>query len=236
MRQHRYDRIIVHGNKLKNIFLEQYNRCSEDFIVIPHGSLFSYTKNIDNNIKVEPNTVLFFGRIERYKGLEYLIKAEPLISSVVPDFKVIVAGTGRELERHQAYLSAHPKFELHDRFIPNHEVHRFFERASLVVLPYIEASQSGIAAMAFAFGKPVVVTDVGSLSEMVEHNVTGIVVPPRDERALSRGIIDLLADSNKRTLFSGNVRHASQTNFGWNHIARLTEKVYMQALESGMSK
>jgi glycosyltransferase involved in cell wall biosynthesis len=234
MRQKKYDKIIVHGNKLKSSFLNQYNRSPHDVFVIPHGCLFSFGKTISDNFKEEPNTVLFFGRIEKYKGLDYLIKAEPLVSSVVPDFKVIVAGRGRDLERHKTLLDSNPKFEVHDKFIPNERVHQFFERASLIVLPYIEASQSGIAAMAFAFGKPVIATDVGSLAEMVEHNVTGIIAPPKDEKALAKAIVHLLTDSRKRAFLSNNAKNVCQSKFGWSHIAELTENVYLRALASRM--
>lgn len=234
MRRYRYDKIIVHGNNLKSLFINQYNRSPHDVFAIPHGCLFSFSKMISDNFKEEPNTVLFFGRIEKYKGLDYLIKAEPLVSSVVPDFKVIVAGRGRDLERHKPLLDSNPKFEVHDKFIPNERVHQLFERASLVVLPYIEASQSGIAAMAFAFGKPVIATDVGSLAEMVEHNVTGIIVPPKDEKALAKAIVHLLTDSRKRAFLSNNAKNVSQIKFGWSHIAELTEDVYLKALASRM--
>src|SRR5512146_668340 len=76
-----------------------------------------------------------------------------------------------------------------------------FRNASVVVLPYIEASQSGVVPLAYQYGKPVVATHVGGLPEAVENGRTGLVVPPRDERALASAILRLLGDAELRQRF-----------------------------------
>jgi glycosyltransferase involved in cell wall biosynthesis len=232
IRRYGYSKIIVHGEKLKKQFIAHYNRPDKDIFVVPHGCLFSFLPDKERKSPEEPHTVLFFGRIEEYKGLKYLIKAEPLASEVFPDFKVIVAGRGDDMETYKSILSSNPHFEVHDRFIPNNEVASFFQRASAVVLPYIEASQSGIVAMAFAFGKPVIVTNVGSLPEMVEHDVTGIVIPSKDKMALSGAILDLLSGTQKRRYLSQNARQATLNRFSWRNIAMLTDKVYQNTIDT----
>ena len=232
IRRYGYSKIIVHGEKLKKQFIAHYNRPDKDIFVVPHGCLFSFLSEQDKGIAEEPYTVLIFGRIEEYKGLKYLIEAEHLVSEVFPDFKVIVAGRGDDLETYKSILLSNPHFEVHDRFIPNNEVASFFQRVSVVVLPYIEASQSGIVAMAIAFAKPVIVTNVGSLPEMVEHDVTGIVIPPKNTMALSRAILDLLSDTQKRRYLSQNARQATLTIFSWQHIAMLTDKVYQNTMDT----
>jgi len=225
------NKLIVHGEILKQQFIRKFERSAEDVFVVPHGALFSYVPDNENKIDEEPHTVLFFGRIHKYKGLKYLIEAEPLVSEVLPEFKIIVAGQGQDLEIYRSLLSSNTHFELHDHFIANRDVYKFFLRASTIVLPYIEGSQSGIAAMAFAFGKPVIATDVGSISEMVEHNKTGVIVPAKNKELLSQAIIDLLQNPDKRKFFSQNARKAALTKFGWNHIAELTAKSYEQAID-----
>jgi len=231
LREHTYNKIIVHGEKLKRLFLSNNKRLDQDVFVIPHGCLFTFPQYKNENVREEPHTVLFFGRIEKYKGLKYLIEAEPLVSKILPDFKIIVAGRGEDVKTHRAKLLSNPHFELHDRFIPNDEVAHLFQRASAVVLPYIEASQSGIAAMAFAFGKPVISTNVGSLAEMIEHKITGIIIPPKDKLALSKAIIKILSDTQQRLYLSDNAQKASLTKFCWDNIAKLTGKVYKKAVE-----
>lgn len=232
IRRYGYSKIIVHGENLKKQLKAHCNRSDKDIFVVPHGCLFSFMPDKERKSPEESHTVLFFGRIEEYKGLKYLIEAEPLITEVFPDFKVIVAGRGDDLERYKSILLTNPHFEVHDRFIPNNEVASFFQRASVVVLPYIEASQSGIVAMAFAFAKPVIVTKVGSLAEMVEHDITGIVIPSKDKMALSGAILDLLSDTRKRRCLSQNVRQATLTIFSWQHIAMLTDKVYQNTVDT----
>lgn len=232
IRRYGYNKIIVHGENLKKQFIAHYNRPDKDIFVVPHGCLFSFLPDKERESPEEPHTVLFFGRIEEYKGLKYLIKAEPLVSEVFPDFKVIVAGRGDDMETYKSILSSNPHFEVHDRFIPNNEVASFFQRASVAVLPYIEASQSGIVAMAFAFAKPVIVTNVGSLPEMVEHDVTGIVISSKDKMALSGAILDLLSDTHKRRYLSQNARQATLNRFSWQHIAMLTDKVYQNTMDT----
>ena len=73
-----------------------------------------------------------------------------------------------------------------------------FQRASIVVLPYIEGSQTGIIPIAYSFKKPVIATNVGSISEVVEDGVTGFIVPPRDSHALADAIIKILKDDDLR--------------------------------------
>ncbi len=229
IRRYGYSKIIVHGENLKKQLIAHCNRPDKDIFVIPHGCLFSFLPDKERKSPEEPYAVLFFGRIEEYKGFKYLIEAEPLITEVFPDFKVIVAGRGDDLERYKSILLTNPHFEVHDRFIPNNEVASFFQRASVVVLPYIEASQSGIVAMAFAFGKPVIATDVGSLEEMVEDGKSGILVPPRDVKKLAGAIIYLLQHKQIRGKMGGEALRAAKSVFGWSSIAILTEEVYETA-------
>jgi len=230
-RRYGYSKIIVHGDNLRKQFINQYKRSAQDIFVVSHGCLFSFLPDKERKSSdEEPHTVLFFGRIKEYKGLKYLIEAETMVSEVFPDFKVIVAGRGDDLETHKSILLSNPHFEVHDRFIPNNEVASFFQRAAVVVLPYIEASQSGIVAMAFAFGKPVIVTNVGSLPEMVEQDVTGIVIPPKNTIALSEAIIKLLTYPDKRNILAKNIEQVSSADYSWDHVANLTIKTYQLAI------
>ena len=89
-------------------------------------------------------------------------------------------------------------FEVRNRHIPDREAAQLFIDADIVVLPYVEASQSGVLAIANAFAKPVIVTDVGELGRAVEDGVSGLVVPPADERPLADAILKLATDGALR--------------------------------------
>src|SRR5260370_24723692 len=150
--------------------------------------------------------ILFFGRIHAYKGLDFLIRSMPDVAARCADIRVIIAGKGDDLESYRKLMRAPQLFDIRDRFISDHETAQLFTDADLVVLPYIEASQSGVLAIANSFAKPVIVTDVGELGRSVEHGRTGLIVPPRDEKALAAAIIRLAVDGPLRE----RLRHAGR--------------------------
>jgi glycosyltransferase involved in cell wall biosynthesis len=126
--------------------------------------------------------------------LEYLIKAEPMVTEQVPDAKIIIAGTGENFKKYDKMMMNRDNFIVHNYRIPYKEGAELFQRCSLVVLPYIDASQTGVIPPAYGFKKPVIVTDVGSIPEIVDDGVTGFIVPPRNPEALAEAIVKLLKD------------------------------------------
>ena len=99
-----------------------------------------------------------------------------------------------------------------------------------MVLPYIEASQSGVIPIAYHFGKPVIATEVGGLPDMVDHGRTGYLVPPCDANALAKALILLLQDGELRRQFGENGRRKINTECAPEVVARKTRNVYLHAL------
>lgn len=215
---------FVHGEKLKLQLIE--NGVSESKVSsIPHGD-FSFFKALHNSqICEEEHTVLFFGRILKYKGIEYLIKAEPLISSKFPDFKIIIAGDG-DFTPYEQMIVNRDHFEIINQYLPDDLISDLFQRASVVVLPYIEASQSGVVPIAYAFKKPVVVTDVGSLSEVVINGVTGFVIPPKNSEYLADSISKIFLDSKLKNSMGKAAYRFMEKNMSWEEIAHKTIREY----------
>ena len=234
---------IVHGEKLKAVLAATAPVPEEKISVIPHGE-FSFYRGMGNqgdsplrnqgDSPPGPKRLLFFGEVRKNKGLEYLIRAEPIISASYPDYKICLAGrfrdeTGNNLRYYRSLMSNPDRFEIHDRFIGNHEVAGFFEKSDIVVLPYIGASQSGILAIAFGFGVPVVATDTGSMGEVVRDGESGALVPPGDERALAHALLKLLGDDELRGSFGTKARLEAQGKLNWDTIAEQTLEIYRRA-------
>lgn len=221
-----FKKIIVHTQNDQKELLEARNLDERNVVVIPHGT-YDLFKQYEKEISMERNTVLFFGNIREYKGLDVLLSAVPTIVRQIPDVKVIIAGEG-DLSPYQSLMELCDKsvLEVHNEFVPDDLVASLFQRSTLVVLPYTEMSgMSGVLNVAYAFGKPAIVSDVGGLDEAVEHGKTGLLVPPRDSQALAEGIIRLLKDSKLREEMENNVKIKADMN-SWESIARKTMIVY----------
>jgi alpha-maltose-1-phosphate synthase len=224
-------KLIVHGERLKESMLKQYRRSGDDIYVLPRGANSIYTRYVMNAAIEEPHTIMYFGRIWGYKGIKYLIEAEPLISRMVPDVRIIIAGAGEDFKKYEDMMVHKEKFVVYNEFIPNDRVNELFSRASVVVLPYIDGSQSGVIPQAYAFRKPVVITDVGSLPENVDDGLTGLVVPPKNVEKLAEAIIELLTDDIKRKKMGDNAYKKINEELAWKNIAPRTISVYKKALE-----
>jgi len=226
------DKIIVHGEKLKEQMMKEYNIPNKKVNAIPIGEheVEPFKKHERKDMKEDGNLILFFGRIYEYKGLEYLIKAESIITKELPDAKIIIAGTGEDFKKYEKMMINKDNFIVHNYRIPYKEGAELLQRCSLVVLPYIDASQSGVIPTAYGFKKPVVVTDVGAIPEIVDDGVTGFIVPPRNSEALADAIIKLLKDEKLRKQMGENAYKKLKTDLAWDHIAEKTMEVYKMAI------
>jgi glycosyltransferase involved in cell wall biosynthesis len=228
--RHSADQLIVHAQHVKDLVL-QITRIPESAVhVIPHIFIGENTRTAQENKQVERPLILFFGRIWEYKGLEYLIRAEPLITSKVPQAKIVIAGVGENLDRYRRMMVHPEQFIVYNDYVSDAMRDDLFRSASVVVLPYIEASQSGVIPMAYRFSKPVVATTVGGLPEMVDDGVTGYLVPPRDPDSLADAIKSLLQDSQKRERFGANGLRKVNAECGQELIGRLTRAVYRKTV------
>ncbi len=224
-------RIIVHGNALKEMMVEKDGTPASKIRVVPHGNFLHYLDWGDPDVPEDDRTVLFFGRIWPYKGLEYLIRAEPYVAQALDGVRIVIGGEGEDFRRY-ADMMVHPdRFEVHNEFVARDEAANIFRRASVVVLPYIEASQSGVLAMAYTFGKPVIVSNVGSIPEVVDHGETGLIVPPGDEKALAEAIVSVIGDPGKRREMGRKAFEKATTDLSWDNIAGQTVRVYEEAIE-----
>lgn len=224
----RADEVIVHGEQLKQVCVNGLNLPAGRVHVIPHITLGDETAQA--HVQEQPNTILFFGRIWEYKGLEFLIKAEPLITARVPDARIVIAGRGEDFDRYRAMMAHPERFTVYNEYVSDGKRAELFQQASVVALPYTDASQSGVIPVAYTFGKPVVATTVGGLPEAVDEGETGFLVPPRDERALADAILRLLEDDVLRRRMGENARRKNEAEWSPEVVAAQTRAVYEQAI------
>jgi alpha-maltose-1-phosphate synthase len=197
-------------------------------LITPHGDYDFFNITNSDTATEETATLLFFGRISIYKGLIHLVEAVDLIKAKHPDLKVIIAGSGDPGALVQQALQDNI-YELHNRFINDDEVAEFFQRASILVLPYIEASESGVIQIGKAFNKPIISTRVGGIPEAVIDGKTGIIVPPKDSPALADAINTLLSNQNKRETIKHNIQLENKSRPGWKEACAIMVSTYKSA-------
>jgi glycosyltransferase involved in cell wall biosynthesis len=189
------------------------------------ASLYNPVRAREFETKKHPNTILYFGVVRPYKGLKYLIEAFPLVLKKIPDARLLIVGdfweNVGEYENLVRELGISKLTEIVNRYVPNEEVGDYFHLADVVALPYLSATQSGIAQIAYGFGKPIIVTNVGGLPEIVDERKTGIVVPPKDSVALSEAITEILENPHKEN-YPNNIEQYSQ-RFSWENMVKTIE-------------
>jgi len=175
--------------------------------------------------------LLFFGFVRPYKGLEYLIQALPLVLAQQPVHLLVVGEfwTSPEFyERYAREYGVESAVTFVNRYVPNEELGQYFDLADVVVLPYVSATQSGVAQLAFGFGKPVVTTRVGGLHEVVHDGVNGLLVPPQDEVALADAIVRFYTGGLAGKLAQQIQQSRQQESFSWQALVETIEAIRLQ--------
>jgi D-inositol-3-phosphate glycosyltransferase len=206
--------------------------------VTPHPLFDTYGKKLNREealsmLKLDPESsyLLFFGIIRNYKGLDILIKAFSDERLRGKKLKLIVAGEFYENETQYRELVKEFGLEkdvlFYDHFINDSDVRLFFSGADLVVQPYKSATQSGVTQIAFHFDKPMLVTDVGGLKEIVSHEKCGYVVQP-EPKNIADAIIDYF-DNKRKNAFTECVRKEKE-KFTWNKMTDAVTEVFYKCL------
>ena len=170
-------------------------------------------------IDEKENVILFFGFIRKYKGLDLILEAMDLMKKKSAKIKLLVAGEFYEDRKFYddliEKLNLKNDLYLHTDFIPNEEVKNYFCAADCVVQPYRTATQSGISQMAYHFNKPMIVTNVGGLPEIVPNGKVGYVVE-QTPQAIADAVLNFY-DEQKENEFVENVKIEKQ-KYGWDKM------------------
>jgi len=153
-------------------------------------------------------TILFFGMVRKYKGLDVLLTALPAVLRQVECKLNIVGEFYDDIEEYKKLireLDIESRVNINSRYVSNEEVPAIFQQADVLVMPYLSATQSGVARIALSCGLPVIASRTGGLSEAVEENVTGLLFPPGDAGALASQLVTYFT-TNLGPAFSKNIR------------------------------
>ncbi len=234
------DHFIVHSKTNHRQLSEHYHIPSGKISVIPHGILNLHIREGNGRealrrelgIGLQDKVILLFGAIRPYKGIATAIRAVAEIIPSVPQARLLIAGRLWEDWTPYAQLIASLGIEkyvfTHLEYIPSGNVHRFFKTADLCLFPYHHFdSQSGAGAAALAFRKPMIVSDVGGLPELVKDRRW--IVPPGDRTALAQAMIHCLGDPALLERMQLDAEEVA-TRFAWPDIARATTEIYQKLL------
>lgn len=242
--------VFVHSQNMKAELMRDFRVSGERISVIPFGlnattpdtALTPSDARARLGLPAHERVLVCFGQIAPYKGVEYLLSALERLAETGLPVRLLIAGKvkrghedyWRDLERR---ASAPPLSELvstYVRFVPDDEVEVFFKAADAVVLPYTSIFQSGVPFLAYAYGAPVIATDVGALREDVEEDVTGYICPPRDPMALAETIRRFFKSSlyRNREKRRAAIRELANTRHSWNRVGAITSETYCSVLGS----
>ena len=232
-------RVIVHTPLMAQELRARFPSTSSRIRVIPCGTLFDDVPEMPRDaarsalgLRPDSRIALFWGLIEPYKGLECMIRAFSQVARRVRDARLLIVGKPnvpvapyRALIEH---LDLSGRVDTRFEFVPTEQAPKYFGAADVVVLPYLEASQSGVLLTAYRFGRAVIVTKTGGLPDTVEPNRNGLIVPPGDEDALADAMTETLSDPKKIAEMGERSRQLGAERFNWRDIARDTIAVYRE--------
>jgi glycosyltransferase involved in cell wall biosynthesis len=200
--------------------------------VIPHGAFEHLTRRPDERelppelAAVTRPVVLYFGVVREYKGVDVLLEA----MRHVPEAELWVVGRPLDVSMERLRrLAPAGRVRFVDRYVSDAELPAFFRRADVLVLPHRKVDTSGVLFAGLAFGKAMVMSDVGGFRELVEDEGAGRLVPRGDPEALGGALAELVDDSGQRRELERRAAAAAAGTYSWERVAELTMTVYREA-------
>ena len=220
-----FDAIVVHSEHGRRRLTDELGVDPERVHVIAHG-VFEHLAADGMDAQTAPPfatelpVVLCFGLMRPYKGIDLLLQAWRGIEGA----ELWIAGAPR-MDIAALRAGAPPGVRFVPRFIGDDELPAYFRRADLVVLPYREIDQSGVLFTALAFGKPLLLSDVGGFPEIAATGAAR-AFPAGDAGALREALRELLADEDARSALAARARELAAGEYSWRAVARRTLALY----------
>ncbi len=249
---HLSDHIFVHTSKMKAELVADFDICEEKVTMIPFGINNTVpTTNLGPveakqllGISTDDNTLLCYGQIAPYKGIEYLIAAFAELLKRDRSYRLIIAGKPKwnevywnGIEQLIDDLNVGDRVIQRIEHVPDDETELYFKAADVLVLSYTEVFQSGVIFLGYSFGLPAIVADVGSLKEEIIEGKTGLVFRPRDSSDLACKIETYFNRELFRDLESrrAEIKEYANERYSWGKIATITTAVYSRFLAADLT-
>ena len=233
------DLILTHNKFSRDEITKKDPALKDKINIIPHGNYTPFI-NIQKdkllsreflNLPLEKTILLFFGMIKKVKGLEVLLESLREVVATNSDIILLIAGKPwqNDFQNYHKIIDENNLSNnviLHTKFIEDNEVEYYYAASDLVVLPYKKIYQSGVLMMALSYEKPVLVSDLPPLKEVITDNENGFFFRSEDTLDLANRLKEILADKNQLEKVRLNGSALVNTKFSWNEIARLTKEAY----------
>jgi len=241
------DQIFVHTERMKAELTRDFGVREDAVSVIPFG-INNATPHTDITCEQArerlgaqsgARTLLFFGNIIPYKGLEYLVAAFERLAGARPDYQLIIAGRPRGAEEYWSGIQQKIARNIEPgrviqkiEFVPDAETELYFKAADVLVLPYTEIFQSGVLFLGYSFGLPVIAADVGSMRDDIVEGETGFVFAKQDPADLARTIDAYFSSDLYKSLGARReeIRRYANERHSWEKVSLITRSVYRKVL------
>ena len=237
--------VIAHNDWTREELIEKCGISASNIHVIPHGNYIDALGRIPDRaaakrklgIPISSKTLLFFGQIKDAKGLDVLLDAMRRVIRECPDALLVIAGKVwktdfSEYDRLIDRYGIRSNIRLKIQYIPNDEVPYYYAAADLVVLPYKKIYQSGVLLMAMSSGRPVLVSDLPAMVEVVTNNENGLIFHVGDAEDLAEKIVKALGNADQLDALGANGAKLMRSRFDWSKIGRAVAFVYASCVSA----
>ncbi|MDO9408381.1 glycosyltransferase family 4 protein [Patulibacter sp.] len=225
----RVDAVVVHSRHGRDRLVDDLGVDPAKVHEIPHGAFRHLTTLTPAELapafaNTKRPVVLFFGLLRPYKGVDVLLEAWRRLGETAAPAELWIVGLPKmDMTALRAAAPAGVRFV--DRFVSDQEAASYFGRADVVVLPYREIDQSGVLFTALAFGRPMVLSDVGGFPEIAREGAAELV-PPGDPAALADALGTLLGDHTRRRALASRAAQLAAGAYSWDAVAEAHQRVY----------
>jgi len=243
------DHVFVHTEKMKTELVAEFGVAKEKVSVIPFGinntvpntSLSTADAKQQLGINKDEKTLLFFGNIAPYKGLEYLVSAFIELSKECFNYRLIIAGSvkncqsyWRAVEQSIILSGVGERIIRKIEYVPDEDTEIYFKAADVLVLPYTYIFQSGVLFLGYSFGLPAIASNTGSMQEDVIQGKTGFIHEAKNADALAEAIRVYFRSDLYRNLdeTKREIRDYANERYSWAIVGEMLDRVYRRILSN----